>query len=299
MMLRTTVAFVLALGLACAQDQDTAAKKLRIHVIGASLSGGFRDGPMTGATEKGDTVTMQQLLKPWCGDNARATTHGTLEMMAMFTNPDTIGEKQIQATVKAKPDAVVAIDFPFWFAYGFVQGDESKARSEHFAKGLAMLAQLEMPVVVGDLPDMHGAAERMLNPGQIPSAAVLKELNEQLAKFVVEHKNVHLVPLAEITKVMKTDGVALPLADGKLQTPPGSLLQGDRLHANRLGMAFLGFTLQGALRDLFPKDHPLHAQKWTLEQFIAACGAEGDLESLKAAKKPAEAGAGAGAGNGK
>lgn len=292
--LRPLFAVLLTLGCVLAQDAAPVAKKPRLHVIGASVSGGFRDGPMTGAAEQGDSVTLQHVLKAWCGEHARATTHGPLEMMAMFTNPEQIGERQLQATLKAKPDAVLAIDFPFWFAYGYVDGaDESKARRERFAKGLAMLAQLDVPVVVGDLPDMHGAARRMLNPAQIPSPAVLKELNAQLAAFVASHANVRLVALADTVKVMKTDGASLPLATGPLPTPPGALLQGDKLHANRLGMAFLGFTLQPALRELFPKDHPLHEQAWTFEQFVVACGAEAELESLRApAKQPATGAAG-------
>jgi hypothetical protein len=260
-----------------AQEPAAAPAKLRVHVIGASVSAGFRDGPMTGAAETGDSVSLQHVLKAWCGEHARATTHGALEMMAMFTKPEDIGARQIAATVKAKPDAVLAVDFPFWFAYGYVQGDEGPARAERFAKGLALLAKLEMPVVVGDLPDMAGAARRMLNPAQIPSPAVLKELNAQLAKFVAEHANVRLVPLAGMVHTMKVEGATLPLADGALRTPPGALLQGDKLHANRLGMAFLGLTLEPTLRALFPEGHALHTQQWTLEQFITACGAEAEL----------------------
>ncbi len=297
---RLAVPLLLAAAFASAQqpvlkDQESPATKApRLHVIGASVSGGFRDGGMTGAKEKGDTVTMQQLLKPWCGEHAKATTHNTLQMTTMFTSPDEIGEAQIQGVLKAKPDAVVAIDFPFWFAYGAVRGaDEKAARSEHFAKGLALLAKLEMPVLVGDLPDMTGAAPRMLSPSWVPSPEVLKALNADLAAFAKQHQNVHLVPLSQIVKTMKTDGAALPLASGSLQTAPGALLQEDRLHANRLGMAFLGYTLQDSLRSLFEAGHPLRQQQWTLEQFVEACGAENDLENVRAAaKRPAPAGAG-------
>lgn len=303
MMLRTCVPFLFVLGLACAQQAEPATKTARLYVIGASVSGGFRDGPLFKAKEQGDTVTMQELLKGWCGEHAEATTFNTTQMTRMFMEPDTIGAAQIDGALKAKPSAVVAIDFPFWFAYGAVRGgsDEAKVRSEHLAKGLELLAKLQMPVLIGDLPDMTGAAPRMLSPSWIPSPAVLKALNEQLAAFVKEHKHVRLLPLSAVVKTMKTDGAELPLADGKLKTKPGALLQEDNLHANRLGMAFLGHRLEDSLRELFPKDHPLHAQKWTLEQFVAACGAEGDLETVRAAakKKPAEAAAGAGSGNGK
>jgi hypothetical protein len=266
----------------------------RVHVIGASLSGGFRDGPMTGAAEPGDTVALHQVLKGWCGEHARATTQPPLEMMSMFTNPEAIGERQLQAALKAKPDAVVALDFPFWFAYGYVKGDEGPARHARFTKGLAMLEKLEVPVLVGDLPDMKGATRRMLAPEQVPSAAVLKELNERLAAFAKQHANVRLVAIAELTRVMKEQGVPLPLATGPLPTPPGALLQGDKLHPNRLGMAMVGYTIQDALRSLFPEGHALRAQQWTFEQFVVACGAEQELDNVKAAAKGAAAGAPAG-----
>ncbi|MEO6597535.1 MAG: hypothetical protein ABIP94_22555, partial [Planctomycetota bacterium] len=77
-----------------------------------------------------------------------------------------------------------------------------------------------------------------------------------------------------------------------LQTGPGALLQGDRLHATRLGMAFLGLSLQEQLRALFPEGHALHAQTWTFLQFVEACGAEGDLEVVRAAAAKVPVGAG-------
>jgi len=269
-----------------------ATASLRVHVIGASVSGGFRDGPLTGASEPGESVTLQHVLKAWCGEHARASTHAPLEMMAMFTNPEPIGKKQIDAAKKAKPDAVIALDFPFWFAYGHVRGDDEMAvRKERFAKGLALLGQLEVPVIVGDLPDMQGAAVRMLAPAQIPPPAVLKELNAQLAAFVAERPNVRLVEMATIVQTMKKTGAVLPFAGGPMQTPPGALLQGDQLHPNRLGMAFLGFTLQATLQGLFPEGHALRSQSWRLEEFVAACGAEDELEAIVAKQKaPAAAG---------
>lgn len=280
-MLRLTFACLSLLVAAVpAQDSAPTEKKLRVHVIGASVSAGFRDGPMFGAKEQGDSVTMQRLLRGWAGDHARVTTHSTVDMMAMFTDPLRIGTEQIAGVGKARPDIVVAIDFPFWFGYGYVDGDkpEAEARKERLQAGLDLLGSLAMPVLVGDLPDMTGAARRMLNPRQVPSPEVLAQLNAQLAAFVAAHDNLHLVPLAAAVKAMRTDGVTLALADGPLPTAPGALQQGDKLHANRLGMAYLGSLLQAPLRDVFPVGHPLHTQQWRLEQFVEAAGAEGDLE---------------------
>jgi hypothetical protein len=283
-----------------APASKAASQPFHVRVIGASVSGGFRDGPMTGASETGETVTMQHLLKAWCGEHGKATTHSPLSMMAMFTAPERIGEEQVKAAARAKPDALLAIDFLFWFAYGYTKGDDAtKARRELLQKGLGMLAKFEVPVVIGDLPDMQGASQRLLNPAQIPDPEQLMLLNADLTKFMAEHKNVRLVPLAATVAVMKDQGVLLPLQDGPLPTAPGTLLQGDRLHANRLGMAFLGHTLQPTLQQLFPEKHPLRTQTWTFEQFVVACGAEEDLKAARAAAAKAKDGAPAPAGSGK
>jgi len=74
-----------------------------------------------------------------------------------------------------------------------------------------------------------------------------------------------------------------------VKTPPGALLQEDRLHATRLGMAFLGHAIQEDLRRSFPDDHALRARQWTFEQFVVAAGAESDLEVVVAAAKGAKA----------
>jgi hypothetical protein len=204
-----------------------------------------------------------------------------MEMWKLFEQPEEIGEKEVKMAKRREPDVVMAVDFPFWFAYGYVQGDEQEARSALLEKGLAMLDQFDVSVVIGDLPDMTGAARRMLNPRQIPSAGVLKKLNERLAGYAEQKDNVTLVPLGALVKQMKDDGAVLPLADGPFRTAPGALQQQDRLHATRLGMALLGYTLQDTLRALFPEGHALRAQQWTFEQFAEAAGAIGELELLR------------------
>jgi hypothetical protein len=277
------------------------AAKLRVHVIGASVSGGFRDGPATGSEEQGDSVALQRILKKWVGEHAVASTHNPMQMMMMFMDPEGNGAEMLQGVEKAKADIVVAVDFPFWFAYGFMRGDEAKARTALQNKGFDLLSQIEVPLIIGDLPDMRGAAVRMLKPSQVPSPEVLKQLNEQLAAWAAEHPNVRVLPLAKLVRQLKDEGVDLPLQGGALRTPPGALMQPDRLHANRLGMALLGYYLQEPLRLAFPEGHPLREQKWTFEQFVEAAGAEPDLETVReAAKKaaeekvPVEAGSGAG-----
>lgn len=267
------------------------APPLCVRIVGASVSAGFRDGPLAGAAKQGDSIDLQKLLRNWAGDEAEITAHNPQRMMMMFMSPMVIGRQQVDAAAKAEPGLVVAVDFPFWFAYGTIgPGDELALRSERLASGLAMLLELDVPTVIGDLPDMTGAAARMLRPAQIPSPAVLAKLNVQIAAFAKEHAKIHVVPLAGIVDAMRVKGVALPLAGGSLQTAPGALQQEDKLHATRLGMAFLGCRLQPVLVEALPAGHPLRARTWTFEQWVAAAGAEDELDALRtAAKAKAEA----------
>ncbi len=251
-----------------------------IHIIGASVSGGFEDGPLFGAKTRGDSVSMLHMLKKWSDGEVKVTSHAQLEMCYLFSNPVKNGKKQIDLAKKKDPDMIVAVDFPFWFGYGHVSGDKAKARLARLETGLAYLKQFDVPVVVGDLPNMKGAKIRMLKPWQIPTEATLKLLNARLAKFAADNQNVTLVPVAQIIKALKVDGVMLPLKDGELKTGPGALLQEDQLHATRLGMALMVFQLQEALRAHFPKKHVLHEQHWSFEDFAKAAGADLELENL-------------------
>jgi hypothetical protein len=275
-----TFAGLLLLTVSLAAQREAPVAPERIHIIGASVSGGFMDGPLFGAEKQGQSVSLHRMLKKWCDGEVKVTTHPPMEMWMLFQDPVGTGEKEIALAKRRKPDAVVAIDFPFWFAYGYVRGDENEARTKRFERGLALLAQLDGPLVVGDLPDMRGAAVRMLKPQQIPSAAILKQLNERLAAWAKQREDVLLVPLSRLVHELKVDGVELPLKQGKVRTAPAALLQEDRLHATRLGMAMLTFRLQEKLQHLFPKAHALHGHEWTFEQFVEAAGAEVELEGL-------------------
>ena len=254
-----------------------------IHVIGASVSAGFEDGPFAGAKVAGDSIPLQKVLKSWSGGVVKVTTHPMLEMCYTFSDPVKIGKKQIDRAKVKKADMVVAVDFPFWFAYGYVRGDEAKARLGRLEQCLTLLASLDVPVIIGDLPNMKGAALRMLKPRQIPSEELLAKLNARMAKFAADNEKVTIVPISNIVKQLKVDGVKLPFEDGGLQTAPGALLQEDQLHVTRIGMALLTYQLQATLRAHFPAGHVLHEQEWTFDEFAAAVSADDELQMLREA----------------
>lgn len=261
------------------------ADPVQIYIIGASVSAGFEDGPLFGAEKVGDSVPLQTVFRAWADDAGKVSMYPAMAMMAMFTDPLKIGANQVAMVKKRGPDVVLAVDFLFWFAYGYVSGDEVHDRPARLAQGLQMLIDLDLPVLIGDLPDMTGAAQRMLNPRQIPSPKVLAALNAQIAAAVAKHTQLKLVPLAPFVAAMRGEGLKLPLAAGPLATPPGALQQADRLHATRLGVAYLCREIQAALQQQMPQEHALRTRNWSFERFVEAAGAEGELEALQEAAK--------------
>lgn len=277
------------------------AQPLRIEIVGASVSAGFEDGPLTGGTDDNRTVALQRVVRGWLdGTDAEVASRADL---AMFTDPLGRGETQIARVLRSQPDLVLAVDFLFWFGYGHLQfdrkvpGAEARARLERFEQGLGMLDRVDAPIVVGDVPDVTGAAARMIRATQIPSLEIQAQMNERLRQWAAERPRVRVFPLRELVATMKEKGVVLPL-EQPLATPPGGLMQGDRLHATRVGMAYLGFLLQDHVRAALPEARRAAVPQRAFAAFVGAADAEVDLEDLQkkladgkaAAGEPAHAG---------
>lgn len=266
-----------------------------VYVIGASVSGGFEDGPLTGGVVQCRSAPLQTVLKAWLEPvDGKVRSFPLPAMQGLFLQPEATGAQEIKAAIKAKVGLVVGLDFPFWFGYGAAGGSDAlEARLQKLEAGLALLDQLSGEVIVGDFPDMTGAAARMLAPSWIPSPRVLTALNQRLAAWVQQHQGkadqpgprAHLFPLAQLVKTMKRDGVVVKLQDGELRCGPGDLQQADGLHANRLGMAYLGLMLQQFAKEQLPAGSVWHEPQLSLDDFVAACRAEDDVEALRAKAK--------------
>lgn len=197
----------------------------RIGVVGASASAGF-----------GGVAPMSAAF-----DLALTMPHSIFDVSssAHFLRPLDIGQVQTVAVRAKQATVVLAVDFLFWFAYG-VKSDAT--RREHLQLGMTMLEELDVPVFVGDLPDVHGASRKMISASQIPSVAMLEELNATIDAWASADPDIHLVPLAGwMTALKNEDDVALwgrPYA-----VRAGRLLQWDRLHPTSEGQAVLAVLL--------------------------------------------------------
>lgn len=269
------------------KDAATKAGPLRVTIVGASLSAGFVDGPLAGGNKDNRTTPLKKAVASWLGDGGAVQSRADL---LMFTDPFKIGARQVARAIKDGGELLVAIDFLFWYAYGYTErndADERKARTDRLEQGLAQLAQWTGPLVLADLPDMQGADRRMLSPLQVPKPDTLNALNERIAAWAKARPQTQVVPLRSWVDRMKQQGIELSLQGGAVQVPKGGLLQGDRLHPNRLGMAWLLFQLQEPVRTLAPKAMVEAMPQWTMDQCIQGVDASLDLADLKAAAKDA------------
>lgn len=260
----------------------------RIDIIGASVSAGYVDPRANGDLERNDTVPLLRVLRHiWPGEAATVASRANA---ALFRDAPTLGERQVRLTERSHPDLVVAVDFLFWFGYGSAgrgeRGREARLRLQ--TEGLELLERLQCPVILGDYPDMSGADARILHPAMVPDRETLDELNRRLRAWAEARPNVHVFPLARWVQQVKEEGYPIPLKEGPLQSPPLFLLQSDKLHATRLGMALLGYQVQAFAKSAFPEDHPLVKNPVSLDAIIEAIGAAPDLEELR--KAPAGAG---------
>ena len=103
-------------------------------------------------------------------------------------------------------------------------------RMEKLNFALNLLEQLNVPVVVGNLPDVRNAIGKMLSNNQVPSKESLDELNKRIHSWGNEHDNVSIIDVFTLwNKVLHDEEIVLL----EHTWPAGSrekLLQKDMLH---------------------------------------------------------------------
>jgi hypothetical protein len=183
------------------ESPAAAATQLKeVHVLGASMSSGFGLIP-----EVGTHVTLAEFLRLALGKNCeRILGYGD---PLFFQHPNGISRKMVQKSLHSSPTLAIAVDFQFWFGYGYLP--DCKSRMASLETCFKELERLECPILLGDFPDMSRALQGtsalrggkpMLDPAQIPDAACLEQLNKRLREWAAERENVRIFPLAFFVK---------------------------------------------------------------------------------------------------
>ena len=235
--------FLLCLGVSHAATSKTNSPWERVVMIGASVSAGF-----TASEPLGGPSTPQYRLSRYV-DAALLVPHEPVQNLAntfFFIQPELLARQQMDATLKAKPTLVLAVDFLFWFCYG--EGATDQERLQRFEKGLKMLEGITCPLVLGDIPDASAAVNGMLRPEQIPGTNAMAAANRRLNKWAETRSNVVILRLSEFMRTVLANQ-ALTIRDYTL--PEGKtrmLLQNDKLHSSSSGCAVVALAALDALQ---------------------------------------------------
>jgi hypothetical protein len=226
---------------ACAEDSAPPLFE-RIVVLGASIGAGFDCTTPFGGPQTREYQFSHYLEAALVDRHQPIVTHANV---VLFLNATHGMETQIAATIAAKPSLVIGLDALFWFCYG--SGREPEQRTEFFEAGLRFLERVDVPLVVGDLPDASAAVGRVLSPAQMPPIETLEKCNERLKRWAAARGNVTIFPLAELMARASKDE-ALTLGDQVWEAGrTRALLQRDLLHPARHGLAALAIaTLEAA-----------------------------------------------------
>lgn len=271
----------------------------QVRVIGASASSGFGVVPPSeeGSKERLRSVNLAQVAD--CAAGGASKVVGKASSF-FFSSPLETGTAQVEWVLadETRPSLVIAGDFLFWFTYGShgtgegdAASDDESVRLKTLESGLALLDRLveaQIPVVVGDVPDMSPAVGKMLSPRQMPAKATLQKANERIRAWAEGKKRVAVMPLAKLVEDLRS---GKPFESGRRtwsEASDGALIQRDQLHPTFAGLVavlacseqaanqrFLGIAMPGAPGA--PKAFEHDPSK------VAGCA----RERAKAAKAPA------------
>lgn len=216
-------------------DHDVARQRLeRIGIVGASASSGFATGLPTRWVIAG-ALRVREKVK-----DASTVRH--------FMDAHKIGGQQITEVLEHDPTVVFATDFLFWYASGSKSLTTRKGDLSH---AFEQLERFDCPVFVGDLPDVHGADERMISEDQIVPEADRRALNEMIHAWADSEDDIHLVPLSGWYDIARNGG-SVDIDGSTFELAPGQALRRDRLHPSRIGQVMLGLLVLQHFDAAFP-----------------------------------------------
>lgn len=222
-------------------------------IIGASLSDGFHlsDMGLPFASPRSKELGLHHHLK-----NELKVAHGPILNLGSnwtFIAAEPTGKRQIEKAREADPTVVFAIDYLFWYLSAEPRfrgrGYREMSRLEFFEVGLAHLATLKCPVVVGNIPDAKSSVGKVLSEESYAGTEMIAKANERLAEWIAERPNFALLDLHYFHKQVSTNQEVSVLDE---VTPKGQtrdlFLQSDQLHPTLAGASMIAKVALDVLR---------------------------------------------------
>ncbi|MEL6431420.1 MAG: hypothetical protein AAFU73_13440 [Planctomycetota bacterium] len=241
---------------------------LTLEIIGASVSAGYGN-----AAELGTRVDVRLggFLDAFLGE-ADAVQPVDRGSRWLFRSPRVLGANQASLAAAAAPDAVVAIDFLFWYAYGIGFGADER-RSVGLERGLRALDAIDAPLVVGDLPRVEHALEGvgpfggpLIVPEMLPTEDERARMNARIREWARTRVQVRVIDLGAFTA--RCVGLETLELRGNSWTPNAldDVLQPDLLHPRARGSLWVALAVWDALSELDAAPEELD---WSVERASA------------------------------
>ncbi|MFH0944662.1 MAG: hypothetical protein V2A76_05640 [Planctomycetota bacterium] len=259
----------------------------RVAVIGASVTDGFLL-----PNEVHAMVTVADVIQASCVDPIEPPFR--MSSMLFFRNPVEYGTRYARAAQEADPTLLIAVDFLFWFGYGFTMDEAS--RLQQLEAGLALLEPFECPVVVGDFPNMivaaregvgiHGAP--MISEWQVPSEETLAQLNRRLKEWANERPHVHVVPMSDFLEKIRSGRQVEVHGNEWPENSQATLVDKDLLHTTfegTVGLTLLALdTLVAGEPDL--EETLFHWDKDVIKQRVLDARKEERAQRMRGVEEP-------------
>jgi lysophospholipase L1-like esterase len=140
---------------------------------------------------------------------------------------------------------------------------------------LDLLARVEVPLVIGEIPDMHEAS-LYIRTEQIPAPDTLRRANERLHEWAQERKSVFVLPFALWTAQLRNGEMGLPprlRTRGDERFPSEIVLCPDRLHPSELGQVLLAAWLSNSIEEwLKPRKFDFHLESEVIRDRLNRAG---------------------------
>jgi hypothetical protein len=249
-------AFILGLCFTASQAAPAGTLFDRVVIIGASASAGYTAMPGP------DAPKLEQLRFSRYWDAALLAPHEPVRSLAsllFFLSPEPSARQQLSRALAMQPTLVAGSDFLFWFCYGPVKTNETRA--VRLETGLKLLESVPCPLLIGNIPDASGADQDMLPPEYVPTKAEMDAANRRIKQWAAKRRNVVVLNLSNLM-LQAAANRALAVHGNKWAAgSTRALLQPDGLHPTPAGCSMLTLAALDAICAAH-KQTPATAIRW-------------------------------------
>ena len=214
----------------------------RVVIVGASASAGYT------ASQSPNAPKVEQLRLNRYWDAALPAPHEPVKNLAsilFFLSPERTASQQLAQAQALQPTLIAGPDFLFWFCYGTL--DTNETRAARLEAGLKLLEQVPCPLLLGNIPDASGADKDMLPVEAVPTRAEMDAANRRIKQWAAEHQNVSLMDLSTLMSQAAGNHALTVHGNKWVDGSTRALLQEDGLHPTPAGCSMLTLAALDAI----------------------------------------------------